>query len=64
MTQVREISKADGFDSALWQQAGELGWLGLMVPKLWWARSEMDRPGRGSRSRRHGLCPLPFPPML
>ena len=35
MTRVREISKADGFDSALWQQAGELGWLGLMVPEAY-----------------------------
>ncbi len=34
MTRVRALMKtASGFDEALWKQAGELGWLGLIVPE-------------------------------
>ncbi|GIR63392.1 MAG: hypothetical protein CM15mP68_0580 [Pseudomonadota bacterium] len=61
MTRVREISKADGFDSALWQQAGELGWLGLMVPEAYgglglkWIDQVVVLEAAAT-----GLCPLPF----
>ena len=34
MNRVREISSSDSaFDQALWQQAAELGWLGLTIPE-------------------------------
>ena len=34
MTRVREITgKETPFDQALWQQAAELGWLGLTIPE-------------------------------
>jgi len=34
MEKVREIAASEtGFDSALWQQAAELGWLGLITPQ-------------------------------
>ena len=61
MTRVREISKADGFDSALWQHAGELGWLGLMVPEAYgglglkWIDQVVVLEAAAT-----GLCPLPF----
>ena len=61
MNRVREISKADGFDSALWQQAGELGWLGLMVPEAYgglglkWIDQVVVLEAAAT-----GLCPLPF----
>jgi len=34
MNRVRELMKTEsGFDAALWQQIGDLGWLGLTVPE-------------------------------
>jgi acyl-CoA dehydrogenase len=34
MNKVRELMATDdGFDTALWQQAAELGWLGLTIPE-------------------------------
>ena len=34
MTRVREImTNETSFDQALWQQAAELGWLGLTIPE-------------------------------
>lgn len=34
LPRVREImAREDGFDGALWQQIGELGWLGLTIPE-------------------------------
>ena len=62
MTRVREISGSDtSFDKALWQQAGELGWLGLTVPESFG--------GLGLKwidlivvleAAAEGLCPLPI----
>lgn len=59
---VRELmGREDGFDQALWTQAGELGWLGLTVPEafggvgLKWIDLSvvLEETGRG-------LCPLPI----
>jgi alkylation response protein AidB-like acyl-CoA dehydrogenase len=62
LPRVREVmARDDGFDAALWKQAGELGWLGLTVPEpfgglgLRWIDLAvvLEEAGRG-------LCPLPF----
>ena len=62
LPKVREvIARDDGFDPALWKQAGELGWLGLIVPETYggpglkWIDLTvvLEEAGRG-------LCPLPF----
>ena len=61
MPRVREISKTAGFDLALWRQAGELGWLGLMVPEAYgglglkWIDQVVVLEAAAT-----GLCPLPF----
>lgn len=59
---VRELMATDsGFDAALWKQAGELGWLGLIVPE--------DHGGLGLKwidltvvleETGRGLSPLPI----
>jgi alkylation response protein AidB-like acyl-CoA dehydrogenase len=59
---VREIGASEtGFDAALWQQAAELGWLGLIIPE--------ENGGLGLRwidltvvleETARGLCPLPI----
>ena len=34
LSHVRDLSNSDStFDQALWQQAAELGWLGLTIPE-------------------------------
>jgi len=62
MNKVRELMASDdGFDAALWRQAGELGWLGLIVPEeyggigLGWIDLTvvLEETGRG-------LSPLPI----
>lgn len=62
MPKVRELmDREDGFDPALWQQAGELGWLGLIIPEshgglgLKWVDLTvvLEETGRG-------LSPLPI----
>lgn len=62
MNRVREISASENaFDSALWQQAAELGWLGLIIPEI--------HGGLGLKwidlivvleAAAEGLCPLPI----
>jgi len=62
MNRVREISNTDRtFDEALWQQAAELGWLGLTIPE--------NFGGLGLKwidlivvleAAAEGLCPLPI----
>ncbi|MDH3642301.1 MAG: acyl-CoA/acyl-ACP dehydrogenase [Gammaproteobacteria bacterium] len=62
MGKVRELMASDdGFDAALWRQAGELGWLGLTLPEehggigLGWIDLTvvLEETGRG-------LSPLPI----
>ena len=62
MTRVREITANETpFDQALWQQAAELGWLGLTIPE--------NYGGLGLKwidlivvleAAAEGLCPLPI----
>ena len=62
MTRVREITTNEtSFDQALWQQAAELGWLGLTIPE--------NHGGLGLKwidlivvleAAAEGLCPLPI----
>jgi len=62
MSRVRDISNSDStFDQALWQQAAELGWLGLTIPE--------NFGGLGLKwidlivvleAAAEGLCPLPI----
>ena len=59
---VREImAREDGFDSALWDQAGSLGWLGLITPEalggvgLTWIDLTVVL-----EETARGLCPLPI----
>jgi alkylation response protein AidB-like acyl-CoA dehydrogenase len=62
MTRVREITTNETpFDQALWQQAAELGWLGLTIPE--------SHGGLGLKwidlivvleAAAEGLCPLPI----
>ena len=43
MSRVRNIADSDStFDQGLWQQAAELGWLGLTIPEISGFRSQMD----------------------
>lgn len=62
LTRVREIaSESTPFDQSLWQQAAELGWLGLTIPEAYG--------GLGLKwidlivvleAAAEGLCPLPI----
>ena len=60
-TRVREIASSTPFDQSLWQQAAELGWLGLTIPEA--------HGGLGLKwidlivvleAAAEGLCPLPI----
>ena len=61
-TRVREImAREDGFDGALWEKAGKLGWLGLITPEhyggvgLKWIDLTVVL-----EETARGLCPLPI----